>query len=142
MAQLGSVSGIAENALIVSGKKNEWSMASARSNCVCASAEQDVLKSTLPSFSGLLRWAGSVSAQADGTKSSDTSPVTAKTDLAFIARPPSRGTAVWALREATSYLILVISIARRKLSTLVPRACFPLIVNSVELNELPYVSLP
>ena len=41
-----------------------------------------------------------------------------------------------------SYLVLIISIARRKLSILVPRACFPLIVSSVELNESPYMSLP
>src|SRR5712664_1017377 len=51
MAQAGSVSGVAENALIVSGKKNECCMASARSNCFCASGEHDVLKSTRPSFS-------------------------------------------------------------------------------------------
>src|SRR2546426_671493 len=51
MAQPGSVSGIAENALIVSGKKNECCMASARSNCFCASGVHDVLKSTPPSFS-------------------------------------------------------------------------------------------
>src|SRR5712692_7201684 len=71
MAQLGSVSGIAENALIVSGKKNEWSMASARSNCFCASGEHDVLKTTRPSFSGLPAWlAGSASAETDATRSS------------------------------------------------------------------------
>src|SRR5438874_299820 len=63
MAQLGSVSGIAENALTVSGKKNEWSMASARSNCFCASGEHEVLKTTRPSFSGLpVRGSGSAAA--------------------------------------------------------------------------------
>src|SRR5438132_4259031 len=51
IAQLGSVSGIAVNALIVSGKKKEWSIARARSNCCCASGEQVVLKRTRPSFS-------------------------------------------------------------------------------------------
>src|SRR5689334_10672258 len=51
IAQLGSVSGIAVNALTVSGKKKECSMASARSNCFCASGEQDVLNTTRPSFS-------------------------------------------------------------------------------------------
>src|ERR1043166_4188853 len=53
MAQLGSVCGIAENALIVSGKKKECSVASARSNCFCASGEHEVLNSTRPSFSAL-----------------------------------------------------------------------------------------
>src|SRR6266404_9727850 len=51
MAQDGSVSGIDENVLIVSGKKNECSIARARSNCFCASGEHDVLNSTRPSFS-------------------------------------------------------------------------------------------
>src|SRR5436309_4454849 len=51
MAQDGSVSGIDENVLIVSGKKKECSIARARSNCFCASGEHDVLKSTRPSFS-------------------------------------------------------------------------------------------
>src|SRR5215470_13439068 len=73
MAQLGSASGIAENALIVSGKKKECSMARARSNCFCASGEHEVLKSTRPSFSWPpLREAGVVSAQLDTTRSSDT----------------------------------------------------------------------
>src|SRR5919198_857260 len=51
MAQDGSVSGMAEKALMVSGKKNECCIASARSNCFCASGEHDVLNSTRPSFS-------------------------------------------------------------------------------------------
>src|SRR2546426_6166733 len=51
MAQLGSVAGIAVKAFTVSGKKNECCMASARSNCFCASGVHDVLKSTPPSFS-------------------------------------------------------------------------------------------
>src|SRR6266851_8843857 len=68
MAQLGSVSGIAENVLIVSGKKNECNIASARSNCFCASGEHEVLKSTRPSCSGFLRVAGSASAHTDATR--------------------------------------------------------------------------
>src|SRR5215813_7963261 len=76
MPQLGSVSGMAENAFTVSGKKNECSMASARSNCFCASAEHDVLKSTRPSFSGVVV-RGSASAHTDPTRTSDaTSAVT------------------------------------------------------------------
>src|SRR5207244_8762525 len=72
MAQLGSVSGIAENALTVSGKKNEWNMASARSNCFCASGEHEVLKCTRPSFSGSpVRLAGSASAHTDATRVRD-----------------------------------------------------------------------
>src|SRR6266545_7228511 len=51
MAQLGSVAGIAVKAFTVSGKKNECSIASARSNCFCASGEHEVLKRTWPSFS-------------------------------------------------------------------------------------------
>src|SRR6266511_1343681 len=51
MAQPGSVCGIAENALMVSGKSNECSSASARSNSLCAAGLHEVLNSTLPSFS-------------------------------------------------------------------------------------------
>src|SRR5262249_8507204 len=75
MAQPGSVSGIAENVLIVSGKKNECSMARARSNCFCASGEHEVWKSTRPSFSAFPE-AGLVSAQPDMTSKSDTAAVT------------------------------------------------------------------
>src|SRR6185436_13848390 len=65
MAQLGSVCGMALNAFTVSGKKNECCMASARSNCFCASAEHEVLKSTRPSCSG---------APVRGSLSADTGP--------------------------------------------------------------------
>src|SRR5262249_16780996 len=51
MGEEGSGWGIGEKVLIVSGKKKECSMASARSNCFCASGEQDVLNTTRPSFS-------------------------------------------------------------------------------------------
>src|SRR5436309_5894144 len=70
MAQVGSVSGIAENVLIVSGKKKECSIASARSNCFWASGEHEVLKSTRPSFSGLPA-RGSASAHTDATRNRD-----------------------------------------------------------------------
>ena len=59
MAQFGSVSGIAENAFTVSGKKNEWSIARARSNCCCASGVHEVWKRTRPSPSVLPFVAGS-----------------------------------------------------------------------------------
>src|SRR5207245_436447 len=72
MAQLGSVSGIAVKAFTVSGKKNECNMASARSNCFCASGEHEVLKCTRPSFSGSpARLAGSASAHTDATRVRD-----------------------------------------------------------------------
>src|SRR5262249_5216333 len=75
MAQLGSVSGMAENVLTVSGKKNECNMASARSNCFWAPAEHDVLNSTRPSFSGLRALlAGSTSAITGTTSSIDSRP--------------------------------------------------------------------
>src|SRR5260221_320026 len=68
MAQEASTSGIALNALTVSGKKNECSIASARSNCCCASGVQEVLKNTRPNFSalGLARssWARATGANA------------------------------------------------------------------------------
>src|SRR4029077_7765001 len=87
MPQLGSTSGIAENVLIVSGKKNECSMASARSNCFCASGEHEVLNSTRPNLSEpRARAAGSVSAQTDATGSSANSPHTTTASLDFIAR--------------------------------------------------------
>src|SRR5215813_8869602 len=71
MAQLGSVVGIAVKAFTVSGKKNECSIASARSNSFCASGEHEVLKCTRPSFSGLpVR--GSLSAHTGPTKLKDT----------------------------------------------------------------------
>src|SRR5262249_11928143 len=98
MAQLGSVSGIAENVLIVSGKKNECNMARARSNCSCASGEHEVLKDTRPRFSGL-PVAGFVSDQPDTTSRSDTTAVTKRT-ARFMAgllcasswfEPPLRG---------------------------------------------------
>src|ERR1700758_3319026 len=86
MAQLGSVSGIAENVLIVSGKKNECNIASARSNCFWASGEHEVLKSTRPSFSWLpARAAGLVSAQTDTTRDSDVTAVATKLSASFIA---------------------------------------------------------
>src|SRR2546428_13317414 len=69
MAQLGSVGGIAVKAFTVSGKKNECSMASARSNCVCASGDHEFLRCTRPSFSGSpVRLAGSASAHTDATR--------------------------------------------------------------------------
>src|SRR5262245_24376766 len=75
MAQLGSISGMAENVLTVSGKKNECNMASARSNCFWAPAEHDVLNSTRPSFSGLRALlAGSPSAITGTTSSIDSRP--------------------------------------------------------------------
>src|SRR5215471_11474106 len=81
MAQFGSASGIAENALIVSGKKKECSMARARSNCFCASGEHEVLKTTRPSFScPPLREAGVVSAQLDTTRNSETTAATTVTE--------------------------------------------------------------
>src|SRR5215510_708276 len=82
MAQFGSASGIAENALIVSGKKKECSMARARSNCFCASGEHEVLNSTRPSFSWPpLREAGVVlSAQLDTTRNSETTAATTVTE--------------------------------------------------------------
>src|SRR5438093_1105256 len=86
MAQVGSISGIAENVLIVSGKKKECSMASARSNCFWASGEHEVLKSTRPSFSGLPA-RGSVSAHTDATS--------------------SRG-AIRAARQLTAYFIMTL----------------------------------
>src|SRR2546421_5427739 len=48
MAQPGSVCGMAAKAFTVSGNQNECSMASARSNCFCASGLQEVLNSTRP----------------------------------------------------------------------------------------------
>src|ERR1700675_405641 len=51
MAHDASVCGIAENALVVSGNQNECSMARGRSNSFCAAGLQEVLNSTLPSFS-------------------------------------------------------------------------------------------
>src|SRR5215510_90050 len=73
MAQVASVVGIAVKAFTVSGKKNECSMASARSNSFCAAGEHEVLKCTRPSFSGLpVRFAGSLSAHTDATKLKDT----------------------------------------------------------------------
>src|SRR6267378_340222 len=83
MAQDGSVSGIAENVLIVSGKKNECSIARARSNCFCASSEHDVLKSTRPSFSPRA-FASSSWAEAAGVE---------KTSI----RPRTNGTIRWLL---------------------------------------------
>src|SRR5215475_1649461 len=81
MAQFGSTSGIADNALIVSGKKKECSIARARSNCFCASGEHEVLKSTRPSFScPALREAGVVSAQLDTTRNSETTAATTVTE--------------------------------------------------------------
>src|SRR4051812_23137553 len=50
MPQLESILVTALNALIVSGKWNECSRASATSNCFCASALHVVLNCTLPSF--------------------------------------------------------------------------------------------
>src|SRR6267378_3689017 len=75
MAQDGSVSGIAENVLIVSGKKNECSIARARSNCFCASGEHDVLKSTRPSFSPRA-FASSSWAEAAGVENTSIRPRT------------------------------------------------------------------
>jgi len=40
-------------------------------------------------------------------------------------------------RSDSSYLIFIISIPRRKPSTLVPRSCFPLSVSSVEVDVVP-----
>jgi hypothetical protein len=71
MAHFGSVVGMAVKAFMVSGKKKECSMASARSNSFCASGVHEVLKCTRPSFSGSpLR--GSLSAQLGATRLSDT----------------------------------------------------------------------
>src|SRR6266446_5926585 len=53
MAQPGSISVTLVKALTVSGKKNECSIPSARSNSFCASGVHEVLNSTLPSFSPL-----------------------------------------------------------------------------------------
>jgi hypothetical protein len=55
MAQDGSLSAMAVNAFIVSGKKNECSMATARLNCVCAVALQEIGKLTSPSRSSFAR---------------------------------------------------------------------------------------
>ena len=44
-------------------------------------------------------------------------------------------------RSDPSYLTFVISMARRKPSTLVPRSCFPLTISSVEVDAVPYMSL-
>src|SRR2546425_7592878 len=79
MAQLGSVCGIDENALIVSGKKKEWSVASARSNCFCASGEHEVLNSTRPSFSGLELGVAVTSAPHAAAASDKTMIVTSRT---------------------------------------------------------------
>src|SRR6266511_6359839 len=89
IAQLGSVAGIAMKALTVSGKKNECSMASARSNCFCASGEHEVLKCTRPSFlRSPVQLAGSVSAQTDATRSSEAIPPATKLGMDFIAGLP------------------------------------------------------
>jgi len=58
MAHDGSCLVMAVNAFIVSGKKNECSMATARLNCVCALALHEIGKLTSPSFSSCARAAG------------------------------------------------------------------------------------
>src|SRR5215470_12706739 len=79
---------MAVNAFTVSGKKKECSIASARSNCFWASGEQDVLKTTRPSFSEVpVR--GSASAHTDAvTPNSTISAVTAV--HRYLIRAPPR----------------------------------------------------
>src|SRR2546422_1732508 len=90
MAQLGSVCGIDENALIVSGKKKECSVASARSNCFCASGEHEVLNSTRPSFSGL-ELGVAVTSAADAAAASDRATiVTSRTFRGYFMIESSR----------------------------------------------------
>src|SRR2546425_3282157 len=79
MAQLGSVCGITENALIVWGKKKECSVASARSNCFFASGEHEVLNSTRPSFSGPVLGEAVTSAPHAAAASDRTTIVTSRT---------------------------------------------------------------
>src|SRR5689334_5453922 len=65
MAQPGSVSPTAVNALTASGYQNECSIAMARSNCCCAGALQEMGKCTCPTWASLLSaWAGAPSAAA------------------------------------------------------------------------------
>jgi hypothetical protein len=88
MAQFGSVAGIAVKAFTVSGKKNECNIASARSNCFCASGEHEVLKCTRPSFSGPPGWlAGSEPAPPDATRDSDTTRADRNLATTLIASP-------------------------------------------------------
>src|SRR5205814_5751420 len=89
MAQFGSVVGIAVKAFTVSGKKNECSIASARSNCFCASGVHDVLKSTRPKVSP----DALVSSCADVTLLSATDAARARMSvmiLCLMSLPPSR----------------------------------------------------
>ena len=66
------VGGDAVNAFTVSGKKNECSMATARLNCICAVALQEIGKSTSPSRSSFARAVpGLSSAISAKTKSTD-----------------------------------------------------------------------
>src|SRR2546426_3166714 len=88
IAQLGSVCGIAEKVLIVSGKKNECCIASARSNCFCASGEQEVLNSTRPSFSDD-RVAASSAPQAPAAKKRATTVAVRALGAYLMACPPS-----------------------------------------------------
>src|ERR1043166_2898021 len=61
MAQEGSWAARAVKAFTVSGKKNECSMATARLNCVCAAALQEMRKLTRPNFSSCAWAAGCAS---------------------------------------------------------------------------------
>src|SRR5262249_11068731 len=61
MAQEGSCAARAVQAFTVSGKKNECSMATARLNCVCAAALQEMGKLTRPNFSSCASAAGCAS---------------------------------------------------------------------------------
>src|SRR5678816_498326 len=79
MAQLGSILVTALNALIVSGKWNECSRASATSNCFCASALHVVLNWTLPSFAARApaasSWAIAEAAKAKSDATASAVPV-------------------------------------------------------------------
>src|SRR5689334_24869008 len=91
MPQLESIFATALNALMVSGKWNECSRASATSNCFCASALHEVLNCTLPSFAprgpAASSWASALPSGQMSAKADSDATATAMADD-FMTPPP------------------------------------------------------
>src|SRR6185295_15522045 len=87
MVQAGSVFSVASKPAMARPNSKEWSRATARSNEVCASAEHDVTKCTVPSFSAADPCSWSCADTSDASMRDRTPPTT--TDHRIIDLPPA-----------------------------------------------------